>query len=341
MNDVNNNPKVTILMPVYNGEAYLRQAIDSIINQTFRDYELLIINDGSTDSSVSIIKEYNDPRIRVIHNEKNLKLIASLNKGLEIARGEYIARMDCDDISLPQRLEKQVEFMESHRDVGLCGSWIQFIGKREGTILKYPTEDQVLRVKILFSNYFAHPSVIMRKEFLDKYHLKYSSDYIHVEDYKLWLECSKFFKIYNLGEVLLKYRMGHESISKRYSKEQKNNAMRIYRENLMSLGICDEDVLMVLVDQKRANKKQLQHIPAALNVAIDKNTIYNNNLLKKEITRLFERVCIRSFPIVGIHAYFVYKKYAFRQQVKCTRQDEFRLVAKFAREIFRYIKSNR
>ena len=101
MNSVNNNPKVTVFMPVYNGEKYLREAIDSILNQTFTDFEFLIINDGSTDSSVEIINSYDDSRIRLIHNEKNLKLVATLNKGLDLARGKYIARMDCDDISLP------------------------------------------------------------------------------------------------------------------------------------------------------------------------------------------------------------------------------------------------
>src|SRR5215472_9201923 len=102
-------------MPVYNGEKHLREAIDSILSQTFRDFEFLIINDGSTDGSVEIIASYRDPRILLVHNEKNLGLIATLNRGMDLARGEYITRMDCDDISLPRRLEKQVAFMERKR----------------------------------------------------------------------------------------------------------------------------------------------------------------------------------------------------------------------------------
>ena len=111
-----NEPMVTVLMSVYNGEKFLKEAMDSILTQTFTDFEFLIINDGSTDNSVKIIESYNDSRIRLINNEKNLKLIASLNKGISLARGKYIARMDCDDISSPMRLEKEVDFLENSSD---------------------------------------------------------------------------------------------------------------------------------------------------------------------------------------------------------------------------------
>ena len=114
------NTKVTVLMPVYNGEIYLKQAIESILHQTLSDFEFLIINDGSTDASVEIIQSIKDPSIRLLHNRTNLTLVPTLNKGLELARGEYVARMDCDDISLPERLAKQVEFMDRFRDVGVC-----------------------------------------------------------------------------------------------------------------------------------------------------------------------------------------------------------------------------
>ena len=112
------NPKVTVFMPVYNGEKYLNEAIDSILNQTFNDFELLIINDGSTDKSAEIIKSYNDPRIRFVENEENLKLAKTRNKGLELALGEYFVPMDCDDISHPERIQKLVEFMEKNPRAG-------------------------------------------------------------------------------------------------------------------------------------------------------------------------------------------------------------------------------
>jgi glycosyltransferase involved in cell wall biosynthesis len=115
------SPKVTVLMSVYNGEEHLREAIDSILNQTYKNFEFLIIDDGSTDGSVNIIRSYLDPRIRLIKNKKNIGITRSLNKGLKLARGEYIARMDDDDIAFPERLEKQVRFLNEHVNVGLVG----------------------------------------------------------------------------------------------------------------------------------------------------------------------------------------------------------------------------
>ena len=120
---------VTVLMPVYNGEMYLREAIDSILHQTFTDFEFLIINDGSTDNSETIILSYDDSRIRYEKNDSNLKLIATLNKGIELAKGKYIVRMDADDISIPDRIEKQVAFLEKNPDVGICGSWFTAFGQ--------------------------------------------------------------------------------------------------------------------------------------------------------------------------------------------------------------------
>ena len=120
-------PKITVLMPVYNGEKYLRESVDSILNQTFTDFELLIINDGSTDSSMEILNSYSDSRIRIVTNEVNLRLIKTLNKGIDLATGEYIARMDCDDIADPKRLEIQLQYMEKHPDVAVCGTGVKAV----------------------------------------------------------------------------------------------------------------------------------------------------------------------------------------------------------------------
>ena len=116
-------------MTVHNGEKHLSEAIDGILNQTFKDFEFLVIDDGSTDGSADIIQSYKDVRIRFISNGKNLSVPVSLNMGLNLARGEYIARMDCDDISLPQRLEKQVQFMDANPEVGVCGTWLETFGR--------------------------------------------------------------------------------------------------------------------------------------------------------------------------------------------------------------------
>ena len=187
------SPKVTVLMPVYNGEQYLREAIDSILSQTFADFDFLIIDDGSTDLSEEIIKTYRDSRIGLVHNGKNRGLINTLNKGLDLSQGEFIARMDCDDISLPTRLQKQLLFMESNSHIGVCGTWVETIGDDPGHIFQYPTDPQKIQSQLLFDSPLAHPSVIMRRSLLDKFHLRYNPQYLHAEDWFFWQRCSFFF----------------------------------------------------------------------------------------------------------------------------------------------------
>ena len=159
-------PLVTVLMPVYNAAPYLREAIDSILNQTYSDFEFLIINDGSTDETESIINSYNDPRIVYLKNETNIKLISTLNKGIELAKGKYIVRMDGDDISLPTRIELQVQFMENNESVGLGGTFIRsFGGAIEGKV-GYSTTHEEIKFKLLFDTHFPHPTAIIRKQIL-------------------------------------------------------------------------------------------------------------------------------------------------------------------------------
>lgn len=237
----NGKPKVSVLMPVYNGEKYLREAIDSILGQTYRHYEFIIINDGSTDDSVKIIHEYSDERIRLVHNEKNIGLPATLNKGIELATGEYIARMDSDDISLPTRLEKQVKFMDDHPEVGVCGTWIRYIGVPRrpwrSTVYKYPTKPRDIKSRALFDSSFAHPSVIMRSSLLEKFQLRYDTEHLNAEDYGLWQKCGFCFPLANIPEVLLLYRVNPTSITNSNRDVEFETVRRINRLNLQNLGI--------------------------------------------------------------------------------------------------------
>ena len=161
-------PKVTVLMPVFNGERYLQEAIASILGQTFTDFELLIIDDGSTDKSTGIIKSFTDKRIQLVKNVQNIGLIKTLNKGIDLANGEYIARMDCDDISLSQRLEKQVNFLNRHPETSVVACHIVQInsdGKESGSWQDEMTANSFseIRSTITRTNCIAHPSIIMRK----------------------------------------------------------------------------------------------------------------------------------------------------------------------------------
>ncbi len=227
-------PKVTILMPIYNSnEIFLRQSIESILNQTYKNFEFLIIDDGSTNNCIDIVKTYNDSRIKIVTNEKNLNLATSLNKGIDIAKGEYIARMDDDDISYPQRLEKQITFMDKNKDVGICGTWIK---TKHGT-WKTPTNSNIIKCNLFFKNCIAHPSVIIRKEMINKFNLRYNEKYKNSQDYELWTRCSTFFKLANLDEVLLDYRFNKKQI-KTYLQGNKQKFDITTRNNILSnLGI--------------------------------------------------------------------------------------------------------
>jgi glycosyltransferase involved in cell wall biosynthesis len=179
-------PKVTVLMPVYNGAPCLAEAIQSILRQTFTGFEFLIINDGSTDGSVAVIQGFHDPRIRLVHNETNLGLVASLNKGLGLAQGEYIARMDADDISRPERLALQVNFMDTNPAVGVCGSWVQYFPKAENSVWKLPRRTEEIRCLQFTTVGVAHPSIMLRRQLFANYGLLYDPRYRHIEDYELW-----------------------------------------------------------------------------------------------------------------------------------------------------------
>jgi glycosyltransferase involved in cell wall biosynthesis len=231
------SPEITVLLPVYNGERYLAQAIQSILGQTFENFELLIIDDGSTDRTPEIIKQFNDPRIRLINNDKNIGLIGTLNKGIGLANGRYIARMDCDDWCVSDRLAKQLAFMEEQPDVGLCGSWIKAIRESCEELLRYPTTDVDIRCRMLFASTLAHPSVMIRRAMLTENHLEYAASYIYAEDYELWSRCMNYCNLANLPEPLLNYRTHQSNTGALHADEQKKTVMRIQLNMLKLLGV--------------------------------------------------------------------------------------------------------
>ena len=207
-------PLISVLMSVYNGEKYLREAIESILAQTFADFEFLIINDGSTDSSRDIILSYSDARIRLIDNEEKIGLTKSLNKGISLARGKYIARMDADDISMPERIEKQVGYMDIAEDYVLVGAGAYLIdanGNEIGRLDRPFTHEEILG-HIFFFNPVIHPSVMFRKAPILKIG-GYNPDIQKAQDYDLWLRLVDFnMKFCNLPSLLIKHREHEYSI---------------------------------------------------------------------------------------------------------------------------------
>ena len=228
-------PKLTVLMPVYNSEKYLRQAIDSILTQTFSDFEFLVFDDGSTDKSLEIIASYRDSRIHVFQSDKNYGYVFHLNRGLEMANGEYIARMDADDISHHERLEYQVKFLEENSNIGFCGTWYKQFGYYNN-VIKHPVDDQGIRLQLLFQgSALGHPTVMMRKLIFDTYSLKYMQSEYPAEDYWLWIRSSLVAKLANIPKVLLFYRSHYKQVSQTKRAEQvgKSNLAQFYYASLI------------------------------------------------------------------------------------------------------------
>lgn len=228
-----NLPKVSVTMPVYNGEKFIAEAIESILNQTYSNFEFIIIDDGSTDSTKIEIDKYKDKRITLITNKINKGIVYSLNNAIKISRGIYIARMDADDLSHPKRLEKQINFLEKNSNYGLLGTSFAVMNSKRDIVSLQPAiaYDDDLRKYLLIKNPFAHGSVMIRKSILIKNNLFYNSRAKFYEDYELWTQVSKFTKIANLQEVLYVWMRNPSGITYKKFIAMKKNANRFINKN--------------------------------------------------------------------------------------------------------------
>ena len=312
-----NNPTVSVVMSVFNGDEFLCDAIESILNQTFTDFEFIIIDDGSTDQSLDIMKSYNDNRIQIIKNDNNLGLPVSLNKGIKIAKGEYIARMDCDDISLPTRLGKQVRFMDSNRNIGMSGTQVEYFGMKQG-FSSFSTDPEFIKCSLLFRNkHLAHPTVIMRKELLEKYNLHYNSKYFYSQDTDLWCRLCSYTLLTNLPEVLLKYRVGEHNNKLNLNKKKMklHFAKEIAKHNLNLLGInaTEKELINHVIISRGPLKKSKDNIVEFekwLKIILENNkkkNIYQKDGLSKIVAERWFSICYASSD-VGPYIWWHYIK---------------------------------
>lgn len=231
-------PKVSVVMPAYNAEKYIEDAIESILNQTFTDFEFIIINDGSSDKTKSIIQAFHDSRLVYLENSKNLGIVETLNKGLNYASGEYIARMDADDIAMPKRIEKQIKTMERNRTIGVLGTGTRVFGDGIETYDSHSSlNSDELKANLLFSTCLCHPSVMIRKNVLDRHYLKYDSQFKGAEDYKLWWDIVQVSKLSCLPEPLHCYRIHPNQISQVKDKIYKDLLFRMLNVRLDTLDV--------------------------------------------------------------------------------------------------------
>lgn len=213
-------PLISVILPVYNGEEFISESIRSILDQTFGDFEFIIIDDGSTDGTKEVILSFNDRRIKFLENRNNQGLIKALNKGLYFSRGKYIARMDADDTCLENRFERQIDCFERNEKVDILGSWQYLIGTDRKVEHLLSAEEN--RIRLLLQPSVAHSSVMMKKESLTGNHLYYDKSALHAEDYKLWVDAVlSNLSICNIGEYLCGYRIHRQQVSAKYAAIQR------------------------------------------------------------------------------------------------------------------------
>lgn len=212
-------PRIVVVLPVYNGEKYLAEAVRSVLDQTFTDFELVVVDDGSTDRTAEILARYLDPRLRVIRFPENRGIVAALNAGIRESESELIARMDADDICMPQRFERQVAFLDAHPDVVLCGTWTHQFGDESG-ILRPPVNSEPIRARLFFGWAMDHPSVMMRRSFLEQHGLEYDDTFPHSEDFAFFIRAGELGVIANVPEVLVRTRAHKDEVSVVYAQDQ-------------------------------------------------------------------------------------------------------------------------
>lgn len=278
-------------MAVYNAELYISETLESILNQTFRDFEFLIIDDCSTDNTLSIIKSYEDSRINLHCNEKNLGQSPSLNKGICLAKGKYIARMDADDIAFPDRFEKQYNFLESYPEVVVLGSSYRIMGASEVKELNFKPSEIKVRL-FLGLNSLAHPTVMIRKEIFSKYNFTYNEYNPVNQDFELWSEISRRYPLANLEDVLLDYRVHDDQISNMRYGEQQEHAKRIITTALQDFfpEICSCNLLnhYRLLGFEKFELSDLENLITWSNILINKNketAIFEQSIFEEYVHR--------------------------------------------------------
>ena len=235
---------ISVLLPVYNGGKYLEEAVASILKQTYKNFELIIIDDGSTDDTRDVISLFKDHRIKVI-SRGNKGLITSLNEGIELASGQWIARMDADDIALPQRFELQLDWLQ-RTGADVCGSWVSRFGDGEKRIVRTKEKDDEIKIDLLFYSSFVHPSVLGRASMFKK--LRYNQGSVRAEDYDLWVRSAEQgYTMANIPEVLLWYRVHDEQVSAEYLEMQLEQTSKIryryWQSFCKSRNISEENLL--------------------------------------------------------------------------------------------------
>ncbi|MGN7987167.1 glycosyltransferase [Pedobacter sp. 22226] len=281
-------PLISIVIPCYNAEKYLKECLDSVVQQSFADFEIILINDGSVDSTEQLVKNQTDLRIVYLKNDCNLGIAYSLNKGIAIAKGKYIARMDADDVMNCERLKVQIDFLEANEDYGLVGSWHNITDPNGFPFrrIEMPIEHDEIHLTMLFYNPISHPTVMMRKELAQSN--PYNEEYNRCEDYELWFRLAEKTKIKNLPTALVNYRVHQNNTLGQHQKEMQHMVMELLSAELEKIGIdhTPEELLLHFAIGFGVGKRFFNTSERVndLNTWLDK--VFNSNYISTKYTKM-------------------------------------------------------
>lgn len=314
-------PKITVLMAVHNGGLFLRQAVESILGQSFHDFELLIVDDASSDDSARSLVGFKDGRIRLLNNKKQLGLSRSLNKGLEAARGKYVARMDHDDISASFRLKIQYDFMETHPKIDVLGSWAKTIGLGQEQTWRYPEKDEDIRSEFLFNSVLVHGSVMLRRVTFDRHQLRYDTKVTRAQDYELWTRAADKVSFANIPRVLIRYRIHPQQVGRTQAVEQQETADMVRGREIQGMGLrptakelkLHNNAAKWVFPKTRAGLQELE--TWFLKLLAQNRVIYSykTESLKRSIEHRWWAAC-RANILLGIEAWNIYRRSSLSTQ---------------------------
>lgn len=302
-------PLISVIMSTYNEEKYIETSLKSLLNQTFQEFEIIIVDDASTDNTRQLIQGLRDERIHLICNEENQGLTKNLNKALKYVTGKYIARMDGDDIAFSTRFEKQVQYMEKYPETMLVSCYTKSFGDSD-LVFALPDDSEVLKVRMLVRPVYAHPGFMMRRELIEAGY-QYNEEYRTAQDYEFASRVAEKYKIGLVPEVLLRYRVHKKQISAKAGNQQFNNADKIRKRQLERLGIqlseAEWQDYQNLVKETKVNcledYSKVYEIIQKMLRSNEKVKIYNPNIMEKTLKRMFYTWVIRNKNMKHILAF--------------------------------------
>lgn len=315
-------PAISVLMPVYNCALYLVEAVESILNQTFTDFELIILDDCSSDNSAEIAKSFTDKRIIYHCNETNLGLANNLNVGLHMAKGKYIARMDGDDISLPDRFQTQIDFLESHPDIDLCSCGLQMFGT-ENTIWVRESDPEAVKITMMFYSPVLHATSVWRKDSFEKHQLYYDQETFPAEDYDLWSRAIFYCRLVNIPQVLYKYRIHGIQVTKtddRVHQRNKDIQTNYLKKALPALNDADiSDFVNHFIGYDLNNGIQLKQLKLKYKkilLANRTNKFFSDKLLAKRLKYYYQSYVFKKLSETKKPELNLYFELRLKQMVK-------------------------